>query len=79
MLTGHMLPGQNVIMMVEIVRESFLYSMVNIGSVTSEIFLIYTNIARTNVAWTNVTMTVEIYSICSQEQTFKVLSKSYHL
>ena len=29
--------------------------MVKIGSVTPEIFLIWTNVARTNVAWTNVT------------------------
>ena len=35
-------------------------SLVNIGSVTGEIFLIWTNIARTNVAWTNVTATVGI-------------------
>ena len=30
--------------------------MVKIGSVTDEIFLIWTNVARTNVAWTNVTV-----------------------
>ena len=29
--------------------------MVKIGSVTAEIFLIWTNVARTNVAWINVT------------------------
>ena len=37
-------------------------SLVKIGSVTAEIFLIWTNVARTNVAWTNVTVTVEISS-----------------
>ena len=31
-----------------------------IGSVTAEIFLIWTNIAGTNIAWINVTMTVGI-------------------
>ena len=31
-----------------------------IGSVTAEIFLIRTNVAKTNVAWINVTMTVGI-------------------
>ena len=35
-------------------------SFVKIGSVTAEIFLIWANSARTNVSWTNVTMTVEI-------------------
>ena len=34
-------------------------SFVKIGSVTAEIFLIWANFARTNVSWTNVTMTVE--------------------
>ena len=33
-------------------------SLVKIGPVTTEIFLIGTNVARTNVAWTNVTVTV---------------------
>ena len=31
-----------------------------IGSVTAEIFMIWPNVARTNVAWTNVTSTVGI-------------------
>ena len=35
-------------------------SLVKIGSVKAEIFLIWTNVARTNVAWTNVTVTVGI-------------------
>ena len=47
-------------------------SFVNIRSVTAEIFLIWTDVARTNVAWTNVTATVGIYSRCSQEPRFKV-------
>ena len=41
--------------------------MVKIGSVTAEIFLIWTNVARTNVAWTNVTVTVVICSIWSKQ------------
>ena len=35
--------------------------MVKIGSITAEIFLIWTNVARTNVTWTNVTITDGIY------------------
>ena len=35
---------------------------VKIGSVTAEIFLIWTNVARTNVAWSNVTAIIEICS-----------------
>ena len=34
--------------------------LVKIESVTAEILLIWTNVARTNVAWTNVTVTVGI-------------------
>ena len=36
--------------------------MVKIESVTAEIFLIWTNVTRINVAWTNVTVTVGICS-----------------
>ena len=39
---------------------------------TVEIFLIWTIVARTNVAWTSVTMTIGFFSRCSQEPTFKV-------
>ena len=35
-------------------------SLVKIGSVIGEIFLIWTNVARTYDAWTNVTVTVGI-------------------
>ena len=35
-------------------------SLVNIGSVTAEILLIWTNVTRTNVVWPNVTVTVDI-------------------
>ena len=38
------------------VTGTYLYNLVNIGSVTAEIFLIWTNVARTNVAWTNVNL-----------------------
>ena len=34
--------------------------MVQIESETAEIFLIWTNVARTNVAWTNVSVTVQL-------------------
>ena len=50
-------------------------NVVKIGSVTAEIFPIWTNVARTNVTWTNVTLTVGICSKCSQEPTLKVSSK----
>ena len=39
------------------VPETYLQSLVKIGSVTAEIFLIWTYFARTNVAWTNVAWT----------------------
>ena len=48
--------------------------MVKIGSVTAEIFLIWTYVARTNVAWTNVTVTVGglnqvgLVSVCAKFQ-----------
>ena len=51
-------------------------SLVRIGSVTGEIFLKRTNVLGTNVAWTNVTVTVGICSRWSQKPTFKVWSKS---
>ena len=51
-------------------------SLVKIGSVTAEIFQIWANVARTNVAWTNVTVTVGFCSRGSLEPTFKVLIKS---
>ena len=53
-----------------------LRNLVKIVSVAAEIFLIWTNVARTHVAWTIVTVTVGICSRGSQEPTFKVLSKS---
>ena len=40
--------------------------------VTAEILLIWTNALRTNVAWTNVAVTVVICCICSQDPLFKV-------
>ena len=51
-------------------------NFVKIRSVTAETFLIWTNVARTNVAWINVTMTIGICRSWSQETTFKVWSKS---
>ena len=51
----------------KMVPEIYLQSLVKLRSVTAEIFLILTN-----VAWTNVTMTVGIWFRCSQGPTFKV-------
>ena len=36
-------------------------SLVKIRSVTTEIFMIWTNVARTYITWKNVTVTVGIY------------------
>ena len=55
-----------------------LKNLVKIWSVTAEIFLMWTNVSRTNVAWTNVTVTVGICERWSQEPSFKVWSKSGH-
>ena len=40
--------------------RSYLYSLIKIGSLAAEIFLIGTNVTRTNVDLTNITMTVGI-------------------
>ena len=45
--------------MLKIVPGTYFQSLVKIGSVTAEIFLIWTNVSRTNVAWTNVVLAVE--------------------
>ena len=42
-------------------QETYLYILVKIGAVTAKILQILTNVLRTNVAWTNVTGTVDIY------------------
>ena len=55
---------------------TYLSSFIKIGAVTAEIFLIWTNVARTNIAWTNVIVKVIFFSRCSQEPSFKVSSKS---
>ena len=44
--------------LLQIVPKSWLWSLVKIGSVTAEILLIWTNVARTNVAWTNIHITI---------------------
>ena len=53
----------------------YLYSFIKIVSVTGEKFLLWTIVARTNVAWINVIVTFGICSKCSQEPTFTVSSK----
>ena len=62
--------------LLEMVPGAYLKTFVKIMSVTAELFLIWTNVARTNVAWTNVIVAVEICSRSPQETTFKVWSKS---
>ena len=57
------------------VPETFIQNLVKIGSVTAEIFLIWTHVTRTNVDRKNVTIIVGIYSRWSQEPTFKIWSK----
>ena len=59
------------------VKKKFVFKkiLVKIESVTAEIFLIWSNVVRTNVAWTSVNLIVRICSRCSQEATFKVSSK----
>ena len=58
---------------------TYLQRSIKIGLVRAEIFLIWTNVARTNVAWTNVIMRVGICSRYSQEPIFKFSSKSGQL
>ena len=56
--------------LLKMVQGTYLYSLVKIRSVTAEIFLIWTNVARTNVAWTNVIVMVSNCSRWSHEPTF---------
>ena len=50
----------------------FASTLIQIGPVTVEILVIWTNVPRTNVAWTNVVVTVVICCICSQDPLLKV-------
>ena len=65
----------NSLNLIKIVSGTYIQNLVKIKLVTTEIFLICTNVARTNVVWTNVSVTVGNCSRCSQEPTFKVWSK----
>ena len=47
-------------------------SLIQIGPVTAEVLLIWTNVPRTNVAGTNVVVTVVICCMYSQDLLFKV-------
>ena len=58
------------------VPETYIQSLVKIGPVIAEILLIGTNVPKTNVAWTNVVVTVVICCICSLDPLFKIWSKS---
>ena len=40
-----------------------------------KILLVWTNVTKTNVAWTNVTLIYDIWYICPQKPTFKILVK----
>ena len=51
-------------------------SFVKIGPVTAEILLIWPNVTRAYVSWTNVTITVGIFQTWSQDPTFYIWSKS---
>ena len=55
----------------KVVPGTYLKSLVKIESVTAEIFLIWTNVVRTNVDGTNVTVTVGICR-CFLDPIFKV-------
>ena len=65
--------------LLKIVPKTYLESLVKIESVTAEIFLIWTNVTRTNVAWTNILVTIGNCFRCFQELTIKVLSISGQL
>ena len=55
---------------------SFVYSKLLGQKCLAIIWQMWINVTRTNVVWTNVTLTVEFCSKSSQEPTFKVSSKS---
>ena len=57
--------------LLKMVPGTYFWSLVKFRSVTAE-----TNVARTNITWINVTMTVRISSRWSHEFTFKVQSRS---
>ena len=48
--------------LLKMVPGTYLKSLVKVRYITAEIFLIWTNVVRTNVAWTNVTLTPKICS-----------------
>ena len=71
--------------LLKMVLKSRLWSLLKIGSVTAEILLIRTNVARPNVAWTTVHLRIvldgqdRMGNIClrwSQKSGFEVWSKS---
>ena len=59
--------------MLKMTQETYFSRFFKIGA---KILLIWTIVARTNAAWTNVTMTVGIFKTWSTDTTFKVWSKS---
>ena len=78
MLPGQLLPGQMSPGQLSSVKDgprNLHSNLVKITLVTAEMFLIWANVAKTNVAWTYVTVTLRICSRPSQKATFKVSSK----
>ena len=68
-------PKKNLSTIIETPKELGPKSLVNIRLSRAEILLIWTNIPKRNVAWTNITVTAEICFGCSRVPTFKVWSK----
>ena len=72
MLVKKVLLKKNLVKKIKDPQKWDTKSLVKIGSVIAELLLIWTKVAKTNFAWTNVTLTVGIRSRCSQEPTCNV-------
>ena len=66
---------KNWVKIIRAIKKLGTKSLVKIGSVIAELFLVWTNVAKTNVAGTNATLTDGLCSRCSQKPIFKVSSK----
>ena len=60
MLVKKVLLKKNLVKKIKDPKKWGTKSLVKIGSVIAELFLIWTKVAKTNVAWTNVTVTVRM-------------------
>ena len=68
-----MLPGQILPCQLAPVKDGPRHlplKFVQIGSVRAEIFLLWKNVARRNVTWTNITLTFEIGQECPRKLAF---------